>query len=79
MNSFTGIFQQHLKPRAPPCIYLSPPPSNFEELPPMFSTPVGNPDAICLPFYKHDPNTIDEIHMNFFMFCKKFCIAKIEK
>ena len=44
MNSFTGIFQQHFKPlKLPPCIDLSPPKPIFEEPPPMFSTPVGNP------------------------------------
>ena len=43
MNSFTGIFWQHFKPpMLSPCIDLSPP-SNFEEPPPMFSRPVGNP------------------------------------
>ena len=46
MNSVTGIFWQHFKPpsHAPSMYWLKPPPpSNFEE-PPMFSTPVGNPD-----------------------------------
>ena len=44
INSFTGIFNCILSPpMLPQCIDLSPPPSNFEE-PPMFSTPVGNPE-----------------------------------
>ena len=45
MNSVTGIFWQHFKPpsHASSMYWLNPPPSNFEE-PPMFSTPVGNPD-----------------------------------
>ena len=47
MNSFTGIFQQHFKPpHPPPCMDLSPPPSNFDDPSPMGaggSTPVENP------------------------------------
>ena len=27
----------------------------------------------------HDPNNINEIHVCFFVFCTKFCIAKIVK
>ena len=81
--NFTGIFQQHLDlktPHPPPCIDLSPPPHQILKSPhPMFSTPVGNPDTICLPFYKHDPNNINGIHMYFFHVLHKVLYCKNRK
>ena len=56
MNSFTGIFWQHLKPPSPcsPMYWRKPPSSNFEEHPYIgggkFSTPVGNPGGLKLFF-----------------------------
>ena len=48
INSTTGIFNRILSPpHAPPYIDLSPPsPSNFEEPPPLFLKPVGNPGFV---------------------------------
>ena len=46
MNSFTVIFRQHCKsPHAPPMYWLKPPLHQVlkSPLPPMFSTPMGNP------------------------------------
>ena len=44
--SFTGIFRQHFKPpMLPHCIDFSPP-HQILKIPPMFSTPVGNPALV---------------------------------